>query len=281
MHDTPKSAARQNIRLQLASKPEEVVLARALLRGVAETAGIDLQQMDEVRTAVSEACNNVVQHAYDGRTGPIEVDVALLRDALEVTVRDHGRGMPTPAPGGESDAHGIGLMLITALSERVELCPGAMSGLEVRMRFSAPGLEGLDPGSVLPWPVEPVELAEPEDLGVAVAIGPVSLARNVLPSLLTAMATRSHFSTDRISDLQLVGEAIAESAEPLIEATHLCVRISASPRTVTQSIWPLSAGGGARLLAGSCGAIERLGSEWEIRKEGSRERLIVSLRDER
>jgi serine/threonine-protein kinase RsbW len=284
MHDTSQPAARQNIRLQLAAKPEEVALARALLRGVGETAGIDVQQMDEVRTAVSEACNNVVQHAYDGRTGPIELDVALLRDALEVTVRDHGRGMPTLARPGESDTLGIGLMVITALCEHAELSAGPESGLEVRMRFSAPGQEGLDPGGELPWPVEAAGAAEsagPDGPGIAVAIGPVSLARHVLPRLLTAMAMRSHFSTDRISDLQLVGEAIAEHAEPLIDGAHLCMRISASPRTVTQSIWPLCGGGAARLLAASCGAIERLGSEWEIRKEGARERLIVSLRDER
>ncbi len=282
MHDTSRSAARQNIRLQLTSRPEEVALARALLRGVAETVGIDVQQMDEIRTAVSEACNNVVQHAYDGAIGPIELDVALRSDALEVTVRDHGRGMPALArPLGESDTLGIGLMVIMALCEHAELSAGPNSGLEVRMRFSTPGVGALDSGGELPGRVAPLDPLDPDSPGVAVAIGPVSLARSVLPWLLTAMATRAHFSTDRISDLQLVGDEIAEHSEPLIEGAHVCVQISASSRKVTQCIWPLSNGGAARLLAGSRGAIERLGGEWEIREEGSRERLIVSLRDER
>lgn len=278
MHDTVRSPARQNIRLLLASQPDDIPLARELLRGVAEAAGIGVQQMDDIRTAVSEACNNAVQHAYDGAIGPIELDVALQSDVLVVSVRDHGKGLDRQACPGGPDTPGIGLMVIKALCEHAELTAGPGSGLEVRMRFRVPGLSALDPGGEVP-PL--VERFDPASLSISLAIGPASLARCVLPRLLTATATRAHFSTDRMSDLELVGDAIVADCQPLLEGSHLCVRVSASARMIMQTIWPLEPGGAARLLAGSCGAIERLSDEWEILREDSQERLIISVRDRR
>ena len=65
-----------NVRLQLSNRPENVSLVRAVLAGVAEAVDLDPEQLDEIRTAVTEACNNAVLHAYAGGEGPLEVDFA-------------------------------------------------------------------------------------------------------------------------------------------------------------------------------------------------------------
>ena len=284
MHEPVRSAAIQNVRLQLASRPDDVQLARELLRGVAEATGIDVHRMDDVRTAVSEACNNVVQHAYNGSPGPIELDLALQSDALEVIVRDRGKGMsPKARPALESDTLGIGLVVIEALCERADLRATPGSGVEVRMRFFLPGLAALPPASRLPLPAEPFD---PSGRSISLAIGPALLARNVLPRLLSAMAARAHFSTDRISDLQIVGDAIVAHCEPLIDGAHLCVRISAAPRTITLSVAPLALGGAAALLAGTCiegagGVVASLSDERQTLRDDSTERLVVRLDDHR
>jgi serine/threonine-protein kinase RsbW len=283
MHDPAQPAARLNVRLELASRPEDVALARELLSGVAESAQIGLEAMDDIRTAVTEACNNVVQHAYDGVPGPIELDLALQDQALEVTVRDRGGGMHPWIRTPSSDTLGIGLMVIKALAESVEFRDGPEGGMEVQMRFSTPGLAALDPGGELPVAPNPFDSA---GFSISLAIGPPPLAATVLPRLLGAMAARAHFSTDRISDLQIVGDAIAAHAQACIDGWHLCVRIASSFHMVQLSISPLVPGGAAGLLkdtsiAGVGGLVERLSDEQEIRKDDSTETLVIRVRDHR
>ena len=48
-----------------------------MLAGVAEAIDLDAEQLDDIRTAVTEACNNAVLHAYEGSEGPLEVDIRL------------------------------------------------------------------------------------------------------------------------------------------------------------------------------------------------------------
>ena len=100
-------AERANVRLQLANRPENVMLVREVLTGVAEALALDGSDLIDIHTAVTEACNNVVQHAYAGEEGPLDVVVELAPGAVTVVVRDWGVGIPShdgarhtrPAPG--------------------------------------------------------------------------------------------------------------------------------------------------------------------------------------
>ncbi len=283
MHSTVQSQARPNVRLELASRPEHVSLVRELLGGVAEATSIDVGTMDDVRTAVTEACNNVVQHAYDGALGPVELDLTLEDHALEVSVRDRGAGMREPALAPGPESHHIGLMVIEALSESMQIRDLPRTGVEVRMRFCAPGLAALDPGGQLPQMPRPFDAA---GIWVSAAIGPCSLAGPVLPRLLGALASRAHLSTDRISDLQLLGEAIAAHCQPAIDGSHLCVQVAATARAVQLSVSPLLPGGAAQLLAdtsieGLGATVERLSDEREVRRESERETLVFGIRESR
>lgn len=152
------------------------------------------------------------------------------------------------------------------------------------MRFASPGLSALDPGGGTPPAPEPLEA--PAGTSIAVSIGPVSLAAAVLPRLLSAMAARAHFSTDRISDLQIVGDAIAAHAVRALDGSHLCLRIAASPRLVTIGVSPLLRDGARRLFAdttleGVGGVIDRLVDEREVRAEDATETLVLRMRDHR
>jgi anti-sigma regulatory factor (Ser/Thr protein kinase) len=85
-----------------------------------------------VQIAVTEACSNVVVHAYDGQIGTLEVEARYEEGQLAVWVRDFGRGItqPTQAPG-----LGIGLNLIASMADVFEAYPGFLRGTTVAMRF--------------------------------------------------------------------------------------------------------------------------------------------------
>ena len=106
-----------------------------MLGGVAELLSIDPELLDDLKTSVSEACNNVVLHAYDGEPGPMEVGLFVTDDRFSVRVSDEGVGMPAPPPAGDV-SQGIGLSVIRALTEDVQFSSAPGGGTEVRMDFS-------------------------------------------------------------------------------------------------------------------------------------------------
>ena len=131
MADTP------NVCLNLSNRAENVLVVRQALTGVGETLGLDAIETNDLNTAVTEACNNVVLHAYEGEEGPLEVEVYALSGGIAVVVRDHGRGI-RPRSGGDEEVHpGIGLPVIQALTRRVQFRDLSPGGTEVRMEFAA------------------------------------------------------------------------------------------------------------------------------------------------
>ncbi|HEX5224933.1 MAG TPA: ATP-binding protein [Solirubrobacteraceae bacterium] len=244
-----------NVRLDLLNKPENVLLVRETLTGVADATGMHGAELSDIRTAVTEACNNVVLHAYAGSEGPLEVEVMLDDGALEVLVRDHGVGIARGAPA-ELGEPGLGVPVIEALSDGVafdEVDGGP--GTTVRMSFNAPGSRPLEPtpeGSTIHTLTSPADLQGRSASGTAaISVAPKALARAVIPRLLCVLAARAHFSTDRISDSQLVGDALVAHAGPAAEGEYLHMAINVEPRDLELRVGPLPVGSAERLVLDS------------------------------
>ena len=65
---------------------------------------------------------------------------------------------------------------------------------------------------------------------VEITLAPSALAQAVLPRVLSALAARAHFSTDRISDVQLVADTLVASAEEAINGSQLVVLVNLAPQ---------------------------------------------------
>jgi serine/threonine-protein kinase RsbW len=121
--------------LVMPARPEGVGVVRQALAGVADALDFDPSVLADMKMAVTEACTNVVVHAYD-EDGMLEVEMLAGEDGLTIVVRDHGSGIqPRPARSG-APALGLGLPLIAALSDSFELRGSAGVGTEVRMTFA-------------------------------------------------------------------------------------------------------------------------------------------------
>ncbi len=130
-------AGSPNVRLRLTNRPENVLLVRQALSGLAEAVGLDAVALNDVSTAVTEASNNVVLHAYDGDEGPLEVELSIVEGGVDAVVRDHGVGIRPGVKAAEELSGGIGLPVIQALSESVEFRDLSTGGTEVAMHFEA------------------------------------------------------------------------------------------------------------------------------------------------
>jgi serine/threonine-protein kinase RsbW len=276
------TAEQPNVRLSLSSRAEHVWLVREMLSGVAEAIDLDLIDLNDMRTAVTEACNNVVLHAYRGEVGPLEVEV-YLSASTAIVVRDHGTGIqPREDTGGEPTL-GLGLPVIRELTRCVDIPENNGEGLAVRMDFATTGARRLD----VPCEeaLELPRMAQSEHLPtIDVAVAPSDLARTVLPRIFGVLATFANFSTDRISEVQLVTEALATHAPGLIRGAYLNIAASVEPRTLELWVGPLGPGRAQRLLHDppleDLGAtIKELTDQRRVAPAGSSEVLALRLLD--
>jgi serine/threonine-protein kinase RsbW len=276
-------AEHSNVRLSLANTAENVAVVRTVLAGLAASVDLDPGEFNDIRTAVSEACNNVVLHAYEGELGAMDVAIELGDDSIGVSVRDHGVGIDERVLADGAEGPGIGLHVIRTLAQRtsVERPPGG--GTRVNMELPAHGLRALSP-RLSSGP--DLDLSGMPRFAAAISIAPVGLAQAILPRLAYTLAARAHFSTDRLSDVQLLADALSVHAVQAVCEQHVSLGIGVQPRDLRLSVAPLRAGQGRRLLRASDldglgKVIEKLADDHDIDARDEHETLALSMFDRR
>jgi anti-sigma regulatory factor (Ser/Thr protein kinase) len=130
------AGAGPEVLLNMPAKAEGVGVVRQALAGLADALAFDAAVLSDMKMAVTEACTNVVVHAYDEEPGELEVAMVAGEDDLTIVVRDHGTGIAPKPARTEPPALGLGLPLIAALTDAFELRGSAGQGTEVRMTFA-------------------------------------------------------------------------------------------------------------------------------------------------
>jgi serine/threonine-protein kinase RsbW len=124
---------RSDVRLTLAAHAAQVPLVRQVVGSLAQSAGLPESRIEDVKLAVTEACTNVVRHAYPDETGSLEVLASSAEDGLTVAVSDHGCGLRPRVHDGPG---GLGLPLMAALTDAVEIDNADGQGTTVRLSFA-------------------------------------------------------------------------------------------------------------------------------------------------
>jgi anti-sigma regulatory factor (Ser/Thr protein kinase) len=276
--------AAASVRLELDSRPESVTLVRGTLAGLADYLHLGSELLNDLKTAVSEACNNVVVHAYGDGQGPMRVSIQVSADGLSVDVRDRGCGMD--AGVAREDSMGVGMAVIGALTARAEFLSPVDGGTEVRMWFS-----GAPTGSPDRWDDHllrggaaagsaPVALSG----DVVVTVSPVALVTPVLGRLARAMAAGARFSFDRFADVYLVADTLGAHAEETASDERVSFALQSLSKRLDLRLGPLRAGSGRRLrqahtdTPGEC-PLARLADEIRFSEAGRAELLHVVVRD--
>ncbi|MDR7074888.1 anti-sigma B factor RsbW [Fictibacillus barbaricus] len=121
------------IEMNVPAKPEYVGVVRLTISGLANRMGFSFDEIEDIKIAVSEACTNVVNHAYkDVEKGQVRIACNIYEDCLEITVVDQGNSFDVesisenlgPVDGKSVDQlneGGLGLFLIDTLMDKVEI----------------------------------------------------------------------------------------------------------------------------------------------------------------
>jgi serine/threonine-protein kinase RsbW len=128
----PVAPPASDVRLTLPARAENVAVVRHVLGAVSEVIELPCAVTDDIRLAVTEACTNVVRHAYGGGNGTIDVAVRRNGPALEVVVADAGRG---DGPSPDVSGPGLGLPLMAELADSLRIERDADAGSRLVMSF--------------------------------------------------------------------------------------------------------------------------------------------------
>jgi|SRR4051794_1264887 serine/threonine-protein kinase RsbW len=131
------SGAGRSLRLELPACAESVPSIRHLVAEMASRHGASTPLLADIRLAVTEACANVVVHAYDrGDPGELTVAANVSGSRLTVDVSDTGRGLAAASP---NPGLGQGLSLIAALTDEFVIRSAGRIGVSMVLAFELGG----------------------------------------------------------------------------------------------------------------------------------------------
>jgi anti-sigma regulatory factor (Ser/Thr protein kinase) len=266
---------RSGLQMSLPARAENVAVVRHALAGLAERIGMDEPSVADLKTVVTEACMNVVVHAYPADTsGLLEIEATQELDGLTVAVRDHGMGI-RPRPDVDRPSLRIGLTLIAALSKSFEIKGGVDRGTEIRMHLPLQAGAESD-GSAEARAPDPV--AEETEMKV----GHPDLVAPILSRALGALAARREITVDRLSDTMLLSDAISAGAPQGFEDGSVSLSIADRDEGLELRVGPMK-GGGAEQLRASLnlpelgGSLENLADEVRVEADDDGEFLVVGI----
>jgi serine/threonine-protein kinase RsbW len=270
-------AEMMELQLRVPAKPENVALVRQAIGGLADGLAVGAAVLADMKTAVTEACNNVVLYAYQHEDGMLEVEAGPADSGVAVVVRDYGSGMQPRAGEEDEPSLGLGIPLIAALSNSFQIHGATGRGIEVRMTF---GANGDGPTRQAGWPDGaesapdvPQSPTKSETKAAGIAITPGPLMAPVLSRVTGMLASRADFTLNRLSDAVLVTDVISSAVSDFIPGRHAAIAIEDGDGTLDVRIGPLVKGGAENLLRsmeipGLSRSLKELADEVKIERGG-------------
>lgn len=127
------------LKFSIPGKPEYVGTVRLAISSLANSAGFDIEAVEDIKVAVSEACTNVVCHGKPNREECYEVACEVGDGRIIISIVDHAGGYDTakyqrplincdcPKEGG------LGIFIIKALMDEVDIFSELGTGTSIKM----------------------------------------------------------------------------------------------------------------------------------------------------
>ncbi|HLJ83289.1 MAG TPA: ATP-binding protein [Candidatus Eremiobacteraceae bacterium] len=124
-----------NLQLRIPSRAEWVSVARLAVAGIAHRIDATIDEVEDLKLAVAEACTNCIQHAQGNEEVLVSFEISGRR--ITVVVEDGGKGFDgralAPEPLGEPKVGGLGVFLIRSLMDEVDYDFDPLTGTKLTM----------------------------------------------------------------------------------------------------------------------------------------------------
>ncbi len=132
-------AIKNQVKIYLQSLSENVAIARVTAAAFAAQIDFTINEIEEIKVAVSEAISNAVIHGYDDPNGQIELIMNLYEGKLEYIITDYGKGIADitlarqPSYSSDPERMGLGFVFMESFMDELEVTSRVNQGTTVRM----------------------------------------------------------------------------------------------------------------------------------------------------
>lgn len=135
------------IEIRIPNQSEYVGVVRLAVSGIATRMNFSVEDIEDIKIAVSEACANAVRYAYPtNKVGYIDITCISQKDQLEITIKDSGIGFdlknphkPKKQKEGSTNL-GLGMVFMQSLMDKVNMTSVLNKGTTVQLIKKVPSL---------------------------------------------------------------------------------------------------------------------------------------------
>jgi stage II sporulation protein AB (anti-sigma F factor) len=128
-------------KLEFLSKSRNEAFARVVVAAFAAQLDPTIEEISDVKTAVSEAVTNSIIHGYEGEEGIVIIECKIFKNNLEVSIEDHGKGIkdidvamePFYTSRPELERSGMGFTVMETFMDDVKVFSEVGKGTKVVM----------------------------------------------------------------------------------------------------------------------------------------------------
>jgi len=133
------------MKLEISCRSVNEGYARTAVAAFAAQLDPTLEELNDIKTAVSEAVTNAIIHAYPDKIGTVRITVQLFDGGVDIAIKDAGRGIPDIKQAmeplfttGGDDRSGLGFTVMQSLMDKLRVVSRVGKGTTVRMRKLVP-----------------------------------------------------------------------------------------------------------------------------------------------
>lgn len=137
-----ETAYENTMKLEFLSKSENEAFARITVASFASQLDPTIEQISDIKTAVSEAVTNCIIHGYENGMGIIKLECTLHKESIEITIIDNGKGIkdiekakePLYTTKPELERSGMGFTIMESFMDELEIESVEQVGTKIKMK---------------------------------------------------------------------------------------------------------------------------------------------------
>ncbi|HHV25950.1 anti-sigma F factor [Anaerosalibacter bizertensis] len=129
------------MKLEFASKSTNEAFARVVVAAFASQLDPTIEEISDIKTAVSEAVTNSIIHGYENAEGMVTIESRIVDNEIEIIIKDDGKGIddlekalePFYTSKPELERSGMGFTVMETFMDKLEVVSEPGKGTKVRM----------------------------------------------------------------------------------------------------------------------------------------------------
>ena len=124
----------ETIKMEISANPDFVSIIRLTTSGIANKIGFSIDDIEDMKVAVSEACTNAINHIFDKM---VSLTYSIFLNGLDIEIKDNGKGYDVESIATpdltQPKENGLGLFIIQTLMDDVKIESKDNQGTIIKM----------------------------------------------------------------------------------------------------------------------------------------------------